>query len=398
MPAPALDPALAAKPKRIEFPYLDGLRGLAAISVVFYHAYLFTGKTGQAYAELPQLKPLLGWGYLGVPLFIVLSGYVLMLPVVQRPGLSSGGILKFLRRRAKRILPPYYGALIISLLLIWLIPVMGQIGHTQWDSKIPVTWQTTLSHFLMLHDLRSSWIGKINGPLWSVAVEWQIYFLMPLILLPLWRVVTGWVLVPVLLVATIWLGHNGILTWVHPWFVALFALGMLAAQITVKGWLRLPFRIIVGPAVLVTFGLMFSKRDFFQHQTWPSEILFGIMAAVVLIWVGQRVLAGQHSRLADLLEWKPLMLLGLVSYSVYLLHSPLLGLGNLLFLPLGLAPANQFKVMIFVVVPLALACCVAFYWLIERNFKNARQKHATSREERALRVGGVEPNVLKQGD
>src|SRR4051794_10844197 len=70
----------------LQLNFLDGLRGLSAVYMAAYHAFLFTGHTGDAQRRLPVIGWFLLYGYLGVPIFIVLSGFVLMLPVVSRGG------------------------------------------------------------------------------------------------------------------------------------------------------------------------------------------------------------------------------------------------------------------------------------------------------------------------
>jgi peptidoglycan/LPS O-acetylase OafA/YrhL len=150
---PAEREQLGAK-TRIEFPYLDGVRGIASLAVVILHAFLFTGMAGQAAEELPIIDAIVHWGSLGVPVFIVLSGYVLMLPVMGREGFTlPKGVKHFLRRRGERILPPYYAALAISALLILAVPAMNKEGGTQWDDKIPVTLSGLLAHVFLVHDL-----------------------------------------------------------------------------------------------------------------------------------------------------------------------------------------------------------------------------------------------------
>jgi peptidoglycan/LPS O-acetylase OafA/YrhL len=405
----AADPADAAPRAggRLEFPYLDGLRGLAALAVVFYHAYLFTGTTGTGPTELPWLRPFIGWGYLGVPLFIVLSGYVLMLPVVTRFDRYRlpGGFWKFIWRRARRIIPPYWASLVVFALIILFVPVMGQPGGTQWDTKLPMGWGTFLTHFFLVHDFFPQYIGKINGPMWTVAVEWQIYFLMPLLILPLWKVFGGWATASSLVLIGMWMGAESRYSWMHPWFVGLFAVGMLAAELTVKardehlsgklntsklGGPRWQGGVFVAAMAVGMVLVFFRNRDYWQHQTWPSEVVLGLFAGILLTWMGRRAVTGQHTWLARFFAWKPFVLLGLVSYSVYLFHSPLLGLGNLLLLPMGLYPKWQFLLMVFVVVPVVLAVCVGFWWLVERNFLNRRQKHATREVSSRGRLPDVE--------
>ncbi|ROR29941.1 MULTISPECIES: acyltransferase [unclassified Curtobacterium] len=406
----AADP-VAAAPRaggRLEFPYLDGLRGLAALAVVFYHAYLFTGTTGTGPTELPWLRPIIGWGYLGVPLFIVLSGYVLMLPVLTRFDRYRlpGGFWKFVWRRARRIIPPYWASLVLFALLILFVPVLGQPGGTQWDTKLPMGWGTFLTHFFLVHDFFPQYIGKINGPMWTVAVEWQIYFLMPLLILPLWRVFGGWATASSLVLIGMWMGAESRYSFMHPWFVGLFAVGMLAAELTVKardehlsgvvrersklGGPRWASGAFVGAMVLGTLLVFFRNRDYWQHQTWPSEVVTGILAGILLTWMGRQAVTGNHTWLARFFAWKPFVLAGLVSYSIYLFHSPLLGLGNLLLLPLGLYPKYQFLMMVFVVIPVVIGICIGFWWLVERNFMNRRQKHATAEVSHRGRLPEVE--------
>lgn len=368
---------------RLELPYLDGLRGVAALVVALYHAYLSTGMRGDAYRDLGELGAVLGYGYLGVPVFIVLSGYVLMLPVVRDPGLRlSGGAVGYLRRRARRILPPYYAALLVSLLLIALVPVMQERSGTQWDTKLPVTPGGIASHLLLLHDLRPDWIGQINGPLWSIAVEWHIYFLMPLVLLPLWRRIPPGVVVAALLAASVLppaLGFDRV-SHVHPWLVALFACGMLAAQATVRtDWRLRGLRTttwVLGATGAFCLLLWWQPL---HSRPWASETLAGVVVACALVLAGRRAQSGAPPGGAvAFLQTRPVMLLGLASYSIYLLHSPLLALVNLLTVGWGLPTWGQYLLMTFGAVPLALAACAGFYWLVERRFKNTHQRSVTA--------------------
>lgn len=363
---------------RLEMPFLDGLRAFAALYVTVYHAYLFTGNRGDAREELPVLGWFIGYGFVGVPIFIVLSGFVLMLPILRQPNYElRGGAVTFIKRRARRILPPYYAALLLSLVLIFAVPVMNRPSDTEWDSKIPVTPLGVLSHIVLVHDFSQSWIYQINGPLWSVAVEWQIYFLMPLLLLPLWRRVNPWTVVAIVGIPTVAFGVFNKGAFVHPWYIALFASGMLAAQIAVNRptWLR-----GAGLASAVSFSVgvaaFAALPNVFQVQGWASEMVAGLVTAIALAWLGGVAAAGRSNRVISTLTLRPLLWVGLFSYSLYLMHSPLLALGNLLLLPLGLPTGYQFLLMIVAVVPIAIAMCWGFFWLVERHFLNTHQRRA----------------------
>lgn len=326
---------------------------------------------------MPLWKEVIGLGYIGVPIFIVLSGYVLMLPVASTGDLTlRGGVGAFLRRRARRILPPYYAATGFALLLIAVVPVMQQPMGTAWDSKLPVTWDALLAHLLMVHNLSPDRMFTINGPLWSVALEWQIYFIMALVLLPLWRRLPGILIVGVLLVVTmipvaLQTGAFG-----HPWLLALFAAGMLAAQMTLSDtehrWPRatamtLGFTIIPAAALPRLFDI---PAEAFV------EVIAGLAVASALIWAGRRTLSSGTPRAAALLESRPMMFLGLISYSIYLFHSPILGLFNLLLLPIGLPTVMLYQLVTFVGIPVAVGSAYLMFWLVERHFLNSRQRHA----------------------
>ena len=96
--------------------YLDGVRALAALWVMFSHACFITLGSTPASSGLPGL--LVNYGRLAVDVFIVLSGHRLMLPVTRK-GRLAGGTLDFYRRRARRILPPYFAAVILAVTWAW---------------------------------------------------------------------------------------------------------------------------------------------------------------------------------------------------------------------------------------------------------------------------------------
>src|SRR5439155_24453768 len=102
--------------------HLDGLRGLAALAVVLHHIWLtiWPFEYGREPRGLARVTDVLAYGHFPVGVFIVVSGFCLMRPVCASGGLE-GDALGFLRRRARRILPPYYAAVAFSLVLIWTV-------------------------------------------------------------------------------------------------------------------------------------------------------------------------------------------------------------------------------------------------------------------------------------
>src|SRR5450432_2883737 len=99
--------------------FLDGMRALAALFVVLHHCMLQVNLDKVSVSPgLSKIVQVLLLGHDSVDVFIVLSGFCLAMPVVRGDGFVSGGALNFFKKRARRILPPYYFALALSLLLI----------------------------------------------------------------------------------------------------------------------------------------------------------------------------------------------------------------------------------------------------------------------------------------
>src|SRR5579862_5621445 len=177
---PAVVPVQNLPPRdkpRLHLDYLDGLRGLAALYVVIFHVY-YDAIYSVRSASLSPLKQLilfpLTQGRFAVDVFIVLSGFCLMLPIARSPdGRLPGGFWSYIKRRARRILPPYYCALAMMLVLIALIPDLRHTHGTHWDIMLPAfTPGALISHLLLIHNLSNAWIYKIDGAMWSVATEW----------------------------------------------------------------------------------------------------------------------------------------------------------------------------------------------------------------------------------
>lgn len=374
---------------RLDFRFADGLRALAALAVVLYHSYLSTGRRGEAQEHLGGPFQLLELGNLAVAVFIVLSGFVLMLPVARTDGFTfRGGTAEFLRRRARRILPPYYAALALYALLITFVPVFHRPHGTVWDSKTSFSAADLGSHLVLVHNLRRDWSFKIDGPMWSVATEFQIYLIMPLILLPLWRrlrpleatiaaMLLGWA---IRLVFPEW-GPG------HLWYVGLFAMGMFAAHVAVRGvhvpglgWLTLAAGAAVSAGLVVWM-------DAVNHYFYLSEPAVGVAVALLLAWLAQRSMQGRLTVAHRLLQWRPLVWLGLWSYSLYLIHDPLLSAGNAMFLRFDMGIGARFALELGVVLPLAAAAGYLFHRAVERRFLNTHQRrteHETPAREPVL--------------
>jgi peptidoglycan/LPS O-acetylase OafA/YrhL len=340
---PSEPAAPAATPlARYHLVAVDGLRGVAALYVVLHHAQLITRDDMG-----PTLLWLTGWmrhGEFGVAVFIVLSGYCLMLPAIRAgTGQIPGGVRAYVGRRARRILPPYYAAVALALFAHVAVRQLNRIkpfARLADSSFAGWTFPSLGAHLLLLHNLRQDWLHQIDPPLWTVATEWQIYFVFPLMLLPLWRrvgslptVALGFVvgLSPLLL-----LPHGSSFFWAAPWFVGLFSLGMAAAAI---GFSDDPFdrllrdRVPWAPLVVVSFAAYAVLTTVFagwsDHHAWPQDAIAGAFTAALLVVIvngrGSGTAAARgFERVIRGLETPAVTRLATFSYSLYLTHLPLL--------------------------------------------------------------------------
>jgi peptidoglycan/LPS O-acetylase OafA/YrhL len=359
--------------RRIHLHFLDGLRALAAIYVMVGHACIHEPLP---VGKMRSITTLLSMGHFAVGVFIVLSGFCLMLPVVRGGGTLAGmgGIKRFFQRRARRILPPYYFAMGLSLLLIWLF--IGQQMGTHWDQSTRVGWDGIAAHLLLLQDFFGK--GQINHVFWSVAVEWQIYFLFPVLVL-LWQRAGGLrtALTTVLLTYVLGLlaARNPTFVSSHPQFIGLFALGMLGASIAfAEGdlWPRLRARIPWKWMALVLFLIAAGAGIIFHHM--PGITIY--MDPIIGLFTMSLILAAMNSgpnAIRTVLESRPLVFVGTFSYSLYLIHAPLLQLiWQYAIHPLRLGPERSVLLLATLGSALIIGATYLFYLVCERPFLNTR--------------------------
>lgn len=389
------------KPGPLHLDYLDGLRGLSALYVVLVHLIGQNASRPDGGGRIGRFLvhdfPILIWGTDAVCVFIVLSGYCLMLPVAKSgTGDLRGGAWEYLRRRGRRILPPYYAALMLSLLLIALTPLRHGIG-TEWDVALPVSLRAVLTHVLLVHNLTSEEALKINAPLWSVATEWQIYFVFPLLFLPVWRRLGVAVLVVfglVLGIAPHYVFH-GRFDSAMPEMLALFALGMAAADISFsaraleRGWREaLPWGTfaLVGVALVVSLSLR-GAGWVAGHFVWVNPIV-GVTAACLLVHGTRQMEHAPRGRsLLRLLNSRTAVTLGAFSYSLYLIHWPLLAFVQALLRRAHVSAPASFAVSL-AALPVIICLAYLFHLAFERPFMS---KPAPRGERQAEAAAIVSP-------
>ena len=347
-------------PGRVEG--LDGIRGLAALYVVVHHCWLLTfhgypANTGPAW---------LGWllyGRLAVVVFIVLSGFSLGV-APARKGWRLGTVSEFARRRAWRILPPYWAALVFSLLVVWA------------TASVVPSGRSVLVYGLLLQDVVGAPVP--NGAFWSIAAEAELYLILPLLLLLRRRAGAAAVLtavtVPVVLagflvppLSTVD-ARLGLAVGLAP----LFTLGVLAARITSVGGRirRLPWQWLAGLAALPVVLLMIGNGSVWtvDHYYW-IDLAAGPAIAMLLAAVA----TGRPAVLVRLLATGPVRSLGTFSYSLYLIHVPIVAtVSHRIVGPHVPQRLPAFWITAAIAVPLSVATARGFASVFEIPFQRYR--------------------------
>ena len=321
---------------------LDPLRGLAAAAVMWYHfsrrPWLIEdgGRLG-AFFEASGSK-----GWLGVEVFFVISGFVLPYAMWRgRYRLRSYG--RFLIKRLLRLEPPYLVTLALTVGL-WLV---GPLVPGFRGEAFTFHWPQFLSHFGYLNAFTGyAWYNPV---FWTLAIEFQFYLLIALVFpLAVHNHLGVRAAVPAILAALVFLPTPPSLVF-H--FLPLFALGIATMQ-RVTGLLPLGVYalLFVGASAVAVFGI--------GHE----QAFVGVMAAVLIATLSR---ASPDSPAGRVLEWKPLLWLGSVSYSLYLVHVPIGGrVINLGQRFIG-GPLSQ-ALLLSVAIAVSLVATAILYRLVER--------------------------------
>lgn len=365
----------------LRFPELQGQRGLAALSIVVFHAYQYdrSGPDGRYPLQGSWAHPLLLGLDRMVSWFFVLSAFLLTLPYASalRDGRPLAGAKDFLGRRAVRIVPLY----LIATLIVWVSR----------NGSLPGDWRDLVEHLTFTQVYDGTRIFYTIGPAWSLAVEVQFYVVLAVIGALLARTaarastparrVAPLVAVTALLAATsvVWalvMGDRPADDY-PVWFglppkLILFALGMTAALVVALRprtlALHATWALRVGGTAIVLTAALAVERPTSGQADWLFHALCAVgFAAIVLAGA----LGPQRGPWHRISSYGALPWLGLVSYSLYLWHEPLLlHLAGNGWLPEQAASA--FWPTLAILLPLSLLAAWVSYWLIEYPFSHLR--------------------------
>jgi peptidoglycan/LPS O-acetylase OafA/YrhL len=322
--------------------YIDGLRAVAVLLVVAHHAIV-----ASAAAPRSALENILRHGNHGVDLFFVLSGFCLSYPTIsalRHQGATVFDTARYAAHRVVRIVPPYWIA--YAVILAFFVAIL-KLGFGRPDA-MPYYYSTPdFLKQLFFIDYHTQFL---NGSFWTLPIEFRWYFVFP-VLLYVWTRSPAWFFVIAL--AALCLSYvPSSLTDVQA--LPAFMSGIIAAELCVRRT-RLGAWPAVATVALGAIAFMTTRSTGWHDGFNPSWYLF---AFALVVW------AGASEMLERLLSVRAIAFVGLASYSIYLMHQPVL------------AFLEEIGVNRWLAAVAAVGVGIAFWALAERPFmskSNVRQ-------------------------
>ena len=302
-------------------PEVDGLRAIAVVPVLIYHAE-FVLRGEEAFKG----------GFLGVDIFFVISGYLITSLIYRDLKQGSFSILDFYERRARRILPALFAVFLTTYVFSALIlspPQLVELSNSIISSVLFVSnfyfWQT-----IAYGDDLSSLYPLLHT--WSLAIEEQFYIFFPIVLMLMTRFKarTQIIILAVLLLVSLQLAHLYSDRYLETTFYLLpfraweLLAGSLLGVLHIQWGLHrfaLPRGLMAGLGLLlIVVSFVFFTEDT-QHPSYFTVV--PVLGSVLLIWF-----AGGDDLVSRMLRSNPFVWIGRISYSLYLWHFPIFALAR----------------------------------------------------------------------
>ncbi|MBI4001655.1 MAG: acyltransferase [Nitrospira defluvii] len=337
-------------------PDIDGLRAVAVLSVVLYHAGLtiFSG------------------GYVGVDVFFVISGFLITRLMVEE--IEGNGRLDFGRfylRRARRLLPAFFFTLVSSSIMAVCL-FSPQLLEAYGASLIHAVLSASNFYFYSesgYFDTASSLKPLLHT--WSLGVEEQFYLLWPIMLYllgprqlraPVFVIVVG--LVSLLLAQTMIADQAAAVFFVTPFRIYEFSIGatlVWLVRIQRRSEFSLDLLFLGGLALIACAVIGYSDKTIFPGV----NALVPCLGAALCIYAGDAQFAGK------ILSNKLLVRIGVISYSLYLAHWPVM-----VFYKYYIGGGEFTSIEVSLLVVASFVTAIGMFYCIEQPFRRAKTSNA----------------------
>ena len=340
-------------------PEIDGLRGIAILSVILYHAKIILFD-----------NTFFKGGFIGVDIFFVISGYLITALILKE--LKATGQFSFLHfygRRVRRIIPVLFFVMLSSLPVAWTYLIPASFS----DYSKSILSSIAFSSNFYFHYSGSQYDAD-NGLLipflhtWSLSVEEQFYIVFPIILLVLYKYFKNHILAIMIigLLLSLQLAEWGSRVYPSATFYFLPSrMWELLAGATLAYFEFKNGRIVTLNSLsrtLPTLGLLFISYsiifydDFVLHPSFLTVL--PISGVCLIIWYSHK-----DELITKILSSRPFVWVGLISYSLYLWHYPVFA-----FSRIQDNSPSEYNKLEWIMLTVALS--ILSYFLIEKPFRN----------------------------
>lgn len=332
----------------MRFHLIDALRGVAALWVVLFHAYR-GGHITQLTEALPQFLVhfVFELGNMGVPIFFVISGFVVAHSVTSDK-VNGKYILKFAARRSIRLDPPYWGSIVLVIGMAWISAVVKD-ETMEWPG-----YQVIIAHLFYAQGILG--MKHINIVYWTLCLEIQFYLVFVFLCLFAKRVdqyLHNGVIIVFLLAAIISLMWplKIMLDNIHPGIFLPHWHAFLVGVFAYWSWKkRIPNSYFYVYAAIIIVSSLINKSD------------FSMAAGLTALLVHTFSISGR----VEAANWRWIQFLGTISYSLYLTHNPITGASYfVIYRLIGNSVIAQ-HVAFFVSTTACIFFAFIFWWLFER--------------------------------
>ena len=349
-----------------EYKYFDSLRGIAATLVFIHHSIMIynfhtTGKFGPVGVftfEHPIYRSLyVYFGQASVMIFFMITGFLFFGKILSSP--DDFDVRKFFHSRIRRLLPAAASCFIVYITTLYLLT------NSAWEISILKSFIAWMSFgFISLPNAGTAVPGWVlsAGVFWTLVVEWKFYILLPFISFFIRGKKSAFLLIAILSYYIFYQYNSKLIN--EQWAIVYtcFILGFLAALIRKC---IAPYAILSNPlsaAVAVLYLVYIFNENFIAYKLPVATSLFFIF-----------VLISYNNSFFGLLKIKPLFYAGKSSYSIYIVHAPVLNIvcGYVLK---GWSYSSCF------LLSATILCCISFinYAYVERRFMNGFSKKISS--------------------
>ncbi len=336
---------------------IDGLRALAVMPVVLFHAGMDR----------------LSGGFIGVDIFFVISGFLITRILLDEIHAGKFSIINFYERRARRILPALFVVMAFCFIVTYQLYFYQEFVGFAKSVIASLGFSANILFWIESGDYfdQSTHIKPLLHT-WSLSVEEQFYVFFPLALLMIHRFIPKKMalMLWLALVTSFVLSVYGVYKSPKATFYLLpmRAWELLLGGMVAAGYIRLPkvqkcreAGSILGFGLIATGLFLLDERSLFPGY----NALYPCVGAVLIILAGQD---GMKTAVGRVLAWRPVVFVGLISYSLYLWHWPLIVFWK--YYLVGHLDAVQQMI----VVAVSMICATLTWHFVERPFRGKRSK------------------------